>query len=116
MYGYNTYVVWPVGGTAPDSFDPSDFPGTGTGASLGLKSVASGSGFTGSGYGTFATTQHADYQALGDIVEGKTGETRPIQSPGGGADPGAEPAPGTGPCRRTGLRRWAGRVAARQVK
>ncbi|MCD9876372.1 hypothetical protein [Streptomyces guryensis] len=75
MYGYNTYVVWPVGGTAPDSFDPSDFPGTGAGAPLGLKSVASGSGFTGSGYGTFATTQHADYQALGDTVEGKVGET-----------------------------------------
>ncbi|MCI3273531.1 hypothetical protein [Streptomyces cylindrosporus] len=75
MYGYNTYVVWPVGGTAPDSFDPSDFPATGTGAPLGLKSVASGSGFTGSGYGTFATTQHADYQALGDTVEGNVGET-----------------------------------------
>ncbi|MFI6937438.1 hypothetical protein [Streptomyces sp. NPDC050287] len=75
MYGYNTYVVWPVGGTAPDSFDPSDFPGTGTGAPLGLKSVASGSGFTGSGYGIFATTRHADYQALGDTVEGKVGET-----------------------------------------
>jgi len=75
MYGYNTYVVWPVGGTAPDSFDPSDFPETGTGAPLGLKSIASGSGFTGSGYGTFATTQHADYQALGDTVEGKVGET-----------------------------------------
>ena len=75
MYGYNTYVVWPVGGTAPDSFDPSDFPGTGTGTPLGLKSVASGSGFTGSGYGTFATTQHADYEALGDTVEGKVGET-----------------------------------------
>ncbi|MEU9455065.1 hypothetical protein [Streptomyces sp. NPDC048277] len=75
MYGYNTYVVWPVGGTAPDSFDPSDFPETGAGAPLGLKSVASGSGFTGSGYGTFATTQYADYQALGDTVEGKAGET-----------------------------------------
>jgi hypothetical protein len=75
MYGYNTYVVWPVGGSAPDSFDPADFPGTGTGAPLGLKSVPSGSGFTGSGYGTFATTQHADYQALGDTVEGKVGET-----------------------------------------
>ncbi|MEW2305992.1 hypothetical protein AB0958_39565 [Streptomyces sp. NPDC006655] len=75
MYGYNSYVVWPVGGTAPDSFDPSGFPHTGTGAPLGLKSVASGSGFTGSGYGTFATTQHADYQALGDTVEGKVGET-----------------------------------------
>ncbi|MFF7987588.1 hypothetical protein ACFZDK_52525 [Streptomyces sp. NPDC007901] len=75
MYGYNTYVVWPVGGTAPDSFDPSDFPETGTGAPLGLKSVASGTGFTGFGYGTFATTQHADYQALGDTVEGKVGET-----------------------------------------
>ncbi|MFI7405441.1 hypothetical protein ACIBW9_34035 [Streptomyces sp. NPDC049541] len=75
MYGYNTYVAWPVGGTAPDSFDPSDFPHTGTGTPLGLKSVASGSGFTGSGYGTFATTQHADYQALGDTVEGKVGET-----------------------------------------
>ncbi|MEV0740550.1 hypothetical protein AB0I51_32520 [Streptomyces sp. NPDC050549] len=75
MYGYNTYVVWPVGGTAPDSFRPSDFPGTGTGAPLGLKSLASGSGFTGSGYGTFATTQHADYQALGDTVEGKVGKT-----------------------------------------
>ncbi|MFF1723310.1 hypothetical protein [Streptomyces sviceus] len=75
MYGYNSYVVWPVGGTVPDSFDPSDFPETGTGAPLGLKSVASGSGFTGSGYGTFATTQHADYQALGDTVEGKVGET-----------------------------------------
>ncbi|WP_030905024.1 hypothetical protein [Streptomyces sp. NRRL F-5126] len=75
MYGYNTYVVWPVGATAPDSFDPSDFPESGTGAPLGLKSVASGSGFTGSGYGTFATTQHADYQALGDTVEGKVGET-----------------------------------------
>lgn len=75
MYGYNTYLVWPVGGTAPDSFDPSDFPGTGTGAPLGLKSLASGSGFTGPGYGTFATTQHADYQALGDRVEGKVGET-----------------------------------------
>lgn len=75
MYGYNTYVVWPVGGTAPDSFDPSDFPATGTGTPLGLKSVASGSGFTGSGYGTFATTQHADYQALGDTVEGKVGKT-----------------------------------------
>ncbi|MFF4806050.1 hypothetical protein ACFY1U_48030 [Streptomyces sp. NPDC001351] len=75
MYGYNTYVVWPVGGTAPDSFDPSDFPQTGTGAPLGLKSVAYGSGFTGSGYGTFATTQHADYQGLGDTVEGKVGET-----------------------------------------
>ncbi|MEV5955794.1 hypothetical protein AB0M11_18805 [Streptomyces sp. NPDC051987] len=75
MYGYDSYVVWPVGGTAPDSFDPSDFPKTGTGAPLGLKSVASGSGFTGSGYGTFATTQHADYQALGDTVEGKVGET-----------------------------------------
>ncbi|MHB9862282.1 hypothetical protein [Streptomyces sp. YIM S03343] len=75
MYGYNTYVVWPVGGTAPDSFDPSDFPETGAGAPLGLKSVASGSGFTGSGYGTFATTQHADYQALGGTVEGKVGET-----------------------------------------
>ncbi|WP_019067961.1 hypothetical protein [Streptomyces hokutonensis] len=75
MYGYNTYVVWPVGGTAPDSFDPSGFPETGTGAPLGLKSVASGSGFTDSGYGTFATTQHADYQALGDTVEGKVGET-----------------------------------------
>ncbi|MFJ9898391.1 hypothetical protein ACIQPR_34145 [Streptomyces sp. NPDC091280] len=75
MYGYNTYVVWPVGGTAPDSYDPSDFPDTGTGAPLGLKSVPSGSGFTGSGYGTFATTQHADYQALGDTVEGKVGET-----------------------------------------
>ncbi|MGW3109673.1 hypothetical protein [Streptomyces sp. NPDC001100] len=75
MYGYDTYVVWPVGGTAPDSFDPSDFPGTGTGAPLGLKSLASGSGFTGSGYGTFATTQHADYQALGDTVQGKVGET-----------------------------------------
>ncbi|MFF7645164.1 hypothetical protein [Streptomyces canus] len=78
MYGYNTYVVWPVGGTAPDSFDPSDFPESGTGAPLGLKSVASGSGFTGSGYGTFATTQHADYQALGDTVEGKVGETASI--------------------------------------
>ena len=75
MYGYNSYVVWPVGGTAPDSFDPSDFPATGTGAPLGLKSVAAGSGFTGSGYGTFATTQHADYQALGDTVEGKVGKT-----------------------------------------
>lgn len=75
MYGYNSYVVWPVGGTAPDSFDPSDFPETGTGSQLGLKAVASGSGFTGSGYGTFATTQHADYQALGDTVEGKVGET-----------------------------------------
>ncbi|MFF4034228.1 hypothetical protein ACFYZ2_31505 [Streptomyces sviceus] len=75
MYGYNSYVVWPVGGTAPDSFHPSDFPETGTGAPLGLKSVASGPGFTGSGYGTFATTQHADYQALGDTVEGKVGET-----------------------------------------
>ncbi|MEU5310091.1 hypothetical protein [Streptomyces sp. NPDC021562] len=75
MYGYNTYVVWPVGGTAPDSFDPSDFPRTGTGAPLGLRSVAAGSGFTGSGYGTFATTQHADYQALGATVEGKVGET-----------------------------------------
>ncbi|MEU1854342.1 hypothetical protein ABZ499_35155 [Streptomyces sp. NPDC019990] len=75
MYGDNTYVVWPVGGTPPDSFDPSDFPETGTGAPLGLKSVASGSGFTGPGYGTFATTQHADYQALGDTVEGKVGET-----------------------------------------
>ncbi|MFJ3777267.1 hypothetical protein ACIPX0_36795 [Streptomyces sp. NPDC090075] len=75
MYGYNTYVVWPVGATAPDSFDPSDFPDVGTGAPLGLKSVASGSGFTGFGYGTFATTQHADYQALGDTVEGKVGET-----------------------------------------
>jgi hypothetical protein len=75
MYGYNTYLAWPVGGSAPDSFDPSDFPDTGTGAPLGLKSVASGSGFTGSGYGTFATTQHADYQALGDTVEGKVGET-----------------------------------------
>jgi hypothetical protein len=75
MYGYNSYVVWPVGATAPDSFDPSDFPDTGTGTPLGLKSVASGSGFTGSGYGTFATTQHADYQALGDTVEGKVGET-----------------------------------------
>ena len=75
MYGYNTYVVWPVGGSAPDSFNPSDFPETGTGAPLGLKSVASGSGFTGSGYGTFATTQHADYQALADTVEGKVGET-----------------------------------------
>lgn len=75
MYGYNSYVVWAVGGTAPDSFDPSDFPETGTGARLGLKSVASGSGFPGSGYGTFATTQHADYQALGDTVEGKVGET-----------------------------------------
>ncbi|MCG7205651.1 hypothetical protein [Streptomyces arenae] len=75
MYGYNTYVVWPVGGSAPDSFDPSDFPRTGTGAPLGLKSVAAGSGFTGHGYGTFATTQHADYQALGDTVEGKVGET-----------------------------------------
>ncbi|MGW2572559.1 hypothetical protein [Streptomyces sp. NPDC001537] len=75
MYGYNTYVAWPVGGTAPDSFDPSDFPHTGTGTPLGLKSVASGSGFTGSGYGTFATSQHADYQALGDRVEGKVGET-----------------------------------------
>ncbi|MEU9386480.1 hypothetical protein AB0D38_38470 [Streptomyces sp. NPDC048279] len=75
LYGYNTYVVWPVGGTAPDSFDPSDFPGTGTGVPLGLRSVASGSAFTGSGYGTFATTQHADYQALGDTVEGKAGET-----------------------------------------
>ncbi|MEU1166515.1 hypothetical protein ABZ372_41575, partial [Streptomyces sp. NPDC005921] len=52
MYGYNTYVVWPVGATAPDSFDPSDFPDVGTGAPLGLKSVASGSGFTGFGYGT----------------------------------------------------------------
>lgn len=75
MYGYNTYIVWPVGATAPDSFDPSDFPDTGTGAPLNLKSVASGSGFTGSGYGTFATTQHADYQALGDTAEGKVGET-----------------------------------------
>ncbi|MET7474981.1 hypothetical protein ABZT17_11565 [Streptomyces sp. NPDC005648] len=75
MYGYNTYVVWPVGGTAPDSFDPSAFPKTGTGAPLGLKSVPSGSGFTGSGYGTFATTQHADYEALGDTVEGKVGDT-----------------------------------------
>lgn len=75
MYGYNTYVVWPVGGTAPDSFDPSDFPAAGTGAALGLKPVPSGSGFTGSGYGTFATTQHADYQALGDTVEGKVGDT-----------------------------------------
>lgn len=75
MYGYNTYVVWPIGGTAPDSFDPSGFPETGTGAPLGLKSVAAGSGFTGSGYGTFATTQHADFQALGDTVEGKAGET-----------------------------------------
>ncbi|MFC8433545.1 hypothetical protein [Streptomyces sp. NPDC057253] len=75
MYGYNTYVVWPVGGTAPDSFDPSGFPRTGTGAPLGLKPVASGSGFTGSGYGTFATTQHADYEAIGDTVEGKVGET-----------------------------------------
>ncbi|WP_237557715.1 MULTISPECIES: hypothetical protein [Streptomyces] len=75
MYGYNSYVVWPVGGTVPDSFDPSAFPKTGTGAPLGLKSVASGPGFTGSGYGTFATTQHADYQALGDTVEGKVGET-----------------------------------------
>ncbi|MEV0906981.1 hypothetical protein [Streptomyces hokutonensis] len=75
MYGYNSYVVWPVGGSAPDSFDPSDFPETGTGAPLGLKSVASGSGFTGSGYGTFATTQHADYQALAATVEGKVGET-----------------------------------------
>ncbi|MDH6455745.1 MULTISPECIES: hypothetical protein [unclassified Streptomyces] len=75
MYGYNTYVVWPVGGSAPDSFDPSDFPETGTGAPLGLKAVASGSGFTGSGYGTFATIQHADFQALGDTVEGKVGET-----------------------------------------
>ncbi|MGW1752404.1 hypothetical protein ACWCRD_43785 [Streptomyces sp. NPDC002092] len=75
MYGYNTYVAWPVGGTAPDSFDPSDFPHTGTGTPLGLKSLASGSGFTGPGYGTFATTQHADYQALGDTVEGKVGET-----------------------------------------
>lgn len=75
MYGYDSYVVWPVGGTAPDSFDPADFPATGTGAPLALKSVASGSGFTGSGYGTFATTQHADYQAVGDTVEGKAGET-----------------------------------------
>lgn len=75
MYGYNSYVVWPVGGTAPDSFDPSAFPRAGTGAPLGLKSVPAGSGFTGSGYGTFATTQHADYQALGDTVEGKVGET-----------------------------------------
>ncbi|MEV0473365.1 hypothetical protein [Streptomyces prunicolor] len=75
MYGYNTYLAWPVGGSAPDSFDLSDFPDTGTGAPLGLKSVASGSGFTGPGYGTFATTQHADYQALGDTVEGKVGET-----------------------------------------
>ncbi|WP_307865456.1 hypothetical protein [Streptomyces montanisoli] len=75
MYGYNTYVVWPVGGTVPESFDPSDFPGSGTGAPLGLKPVTPNSGFTGSGYGTFATTQHADYQALGDTVEGKAGET-----------------------------------------
>jgi len=75
MYGYNTYVVWPVGGTAPDSFDPSAFPETGTGAPLGLKAIAHGSGFTGTGYGTFATTQHADYEALGDTVEGKVGET-----------------------------------------
>ncbi|MCX5262365.1 hypothetical protein OOK27_51070 [Streptomyces canus] len=75
MYGYNTYMVWPVGAAAPDSFDPSDFPETGTGAPLGLKPVGSGSTFTGSGYGTFSTTQHADYQALGDTVEGKAGET-----------------------------------------
>ncbi|MDH6493390.1 hypothetical protein [Streptomyces sp. SAI-127] len=75
MYGYNTYMVWPVGAAAPDSFDPYDFPETGTGAPLGLKPVASGSTFTGSGYGTFSTTQHADYQALGDTVEGKAGET-----------------------------------------
>ncbi|MFJ5266009.1 hypothetical protein ACIQAC_36660 [Streptomyces sp. NPDC088387] len=75
MYGYNTYVVWPVGGTAPDSFDPSEFPRTGTGAPLGLKPVAPGSGFTGSGYGTFATAQHADYQALGETAEGKVGDT-----------------------------------------
>ena len=75
MYGYDSYVVWPVGGSSPDSFDPADFPGTGTGAPLGLKSVASGSGFSGSGYGTFATTQHADYQAIGDTVEGKVGKT-----------------------------------------
>ncbi|MEW2564112.1 hypothetical protein [Streptomyces griseorubiginosus] len=75
MYGYNTYVVWPVGGTAPDSFDPADFPAAGTGAPLGLKSVTPGSGFTGSGYGTFATSQHADYQAIGDTVEGKVGDT-----------------------------------------
>ncbi|MGX9890011.1 hypothetical protein [Streptomyces sp. NPDC002276] len=73
MYGYNTYIVWPVGGTAPDSFDPAAFPETGTGAPLGLKSVASG--FADSGYGTFATTQHADYRALGDTVEGKVGTT-----------------------------------------
>jgi hypothetical protein len=75
MYGYNSYVVWPVGGTVPDSLDPSDFPETGTRAPLRQKSVTSGSGFTGSGYGTFATSQHADYQALGDTVEGKVGET-----------------------------------------
>ncbi|WP_329126949.1 hypothetical protein [Streptomyces sp. NBC_01465] len=75
MYGYNTYIAWPVGGTAPDSFDPSEFPETGTGTPLGLESVASGSGFTGPGYGTFATAQHADFQALGDTVEGKVGET-----------------------------------------
>ena len=78
MYGYNTYVVWPAGATAPDSFDPSDFPETGTGAPLGLKPATPGSKFTGSGYGTFATTQHADYQALGDTVQGKAGQTTSI--------------------------------------
>ena len=42
MSGFNTNIVRPVGGTAPDSFAPSASPETGTGAPLGLKSVASG--------------------------------------------------------------------------
>jgi hypothetical protein len=76
MYGDVNYWAWPLDGQPPYGFSESDYSLQGDGPPLGLESAGDAT-FTSSTFGsvTVAADNHADFEAYGDTVEGKVGET-----------------------------------------
>jgi hypothetical protein len=76
MYGSVSYWAWPLDGKAPYGFEESDYSVRGDGPPLTLE-PATGATFTSDTFGSVdvSADNHADFQAYGDTVSGKVGET-----------------------------------------
>ncbi|NGN70128.1 hypothetical protein G5C51_40355 [Streptomyces sp. A7024] len=87
MYGSANYHFWALGSGNPWQYEkPEDFSEQGSGPPLTLKETAAFDG--NGGHLDLATTQRADYQAIGGTIEGKVGSTAKIELGVRNAGPG----------------------------
>ncbi|WP_419996845.1 hypothetical protein [Streptomyces boninensis] len=87
MYGSANYHFWALGSGNPWEYEkPEDYSEQGSGPPLTLKETAAFAG--NGGHLDLATTQRADYQAIGGTIEGKKGATAKVELGVRNAGPG----------------------------